>query len=105
MALKHNRAADVGGSGSSTITALASFTPASGASDPYGRIARDGAGNIFGTTLGGGRGGGTVFELPAGSNSISTLLSFDGTTLSAFLVAATDGVNVTAAQTVKVTVA
>jgi uncharacterized repeat protein (TIGR03803 family) len=39
----------------------------------------DGSGNLFGTaTSGGPQGDGTVFELPAGSQTLTTLASFNG---------------------------
>jgi uncharacterized repeat protein (TIGR03803 family) len=63
---------------SNTITTLASFDGSNGA-DPVGGLVVDPRGNLFGTTSGGGANGpGTVFELPAGSGSITTLASFDG---------------------------
>ena len=66
--------------GSSTITALASFNGANGA-NPAAGLVRDAQGNLFGTTNGGGSTGsnnGTVFELAAGSSTITTLASFSG---------------------------
>jgi uncharacterized repeat protein (TIGR03803 family) len=63
--------------GSGTITDLDSFTHYNGAS-PYAGLVKDQSGNLFGTTSSGGASGyGTVFEVPAGSGSISTLASFD----------------------------
>src|SRR5262249_35148358 len=48
---------------------------------PYGRLLLDSSGNLFGTTQRGGAGGiGTVFELAAGSSTITTLASFQGDT-------------------------
>jgi uncharacterized repeat protein (TIGR03803 family) len=65
--------------GSGTITTLASFDGASG-STPHGALLMDGVGNLYGTTAGGGASNdGTVFELAAGSGTITTLASFDGT--------------------------
>jgi uncharacterized repeat protein (TIGR03803 family) len=64
--------------GSSTITMLASFNGANGA-NPVGDMVLDAQGNLFGTTSGGGAGNlGTVFELAAGSSTITTLASFNG---------------------------
>jgi uncharacterized repeat protein (TIGR03803 family) len=68
--------------GSNTITTLVSFDgrndPAHGYS-PAGGLVMDGHGNLFGTTAGGGAYGyGTVFEIANGSNTITTLVSFDG---------------------------
>jgi len=62
--------------GSTTITALASFNGADGAY-PEAALVMDGSGNLYGTTFGGGApGGGTVFEMPRGSGTITTLASF-----------------------------
>ncbi len=64
--------------GSGVITTLASFNGANGA-QPQGGLIEDSSGNLFGTTMAGGpAGGGTVFEVPAGSNVIATLASFNG---------------------------
>ncbi len=66
-------------SGMSTITILASFNGANG-SDPFGGLIMDGLGNLYGTTTqGGADNDGTVFEIPQGSNTITTLASFNGT--------------------------
>jgi uncharacterized repeat protein (TIGR03803 family) len=63
--------------GSNTITTLASFNYSNGA-DPIGGLVEDSSGNLFGTTiLGGTYGAGTVFEVANGSNSITTLASFN----------------------------
>jgi len=65
--------------GSNTMTTLASFNWDNGSS-PYAGLTMDGSGNLYGTTAGGGANGeGTVFEVAAGSNAITTLASFDGT--------------------------
>jgi uncharacterized repeat protein (TIGR03803 family) len=65
--------------GSGTITTLASFNGINGA-NPSGSVISDSSGNLYGTTDGGGAfGDGTVFELPAGSGTIVTLASFNGT--------------------------
>jgi uncharacterized repeat protein (TIGR03803 family) len=68
------------GKGSGTITALASFSGTDG-STPMAGLLMDGAGNLYGTTEGGGdaNGDGTVFEVGKGSGTITTLASFDGT--------------------------
>jgi uncharacterized repeat protein (TIGR03803 family) len=63
--------------GSGVVTTMATFSGANGAG-PTGSIARDGSGNIFGTTqFGGSADLGTVFEVSGGT--ISTLTSFTGT--------------------------
>ena len=60
-----------------TLTALASFNGANGAG-PFASLVRDPRGNLFGTTeLGGADDHGTVFELAAGSGTITTLASFN----------------------------
>jgi uncharacterized repeat protein (TIGR03803 family)/autotransporter-associated beta strand protein len=65
--------------GSGTITTLATFNGANGAS-PLGGVIEDASGNLFGTTfVGGASGYGTVFEIAAGSGAITTLASFNGT--------------------------
>ncbi len=71
-------------SSSSTLTTLASFKGSNG-SHPLGTLIMDGDGNLFGTTsLGGSKGHGTVFELPATSSSILTLYSFQGLSTGAY---------------------
>jgi uncharacterized repeat protein (TIGR03803 family) len=56
---------------------LASFNGSNGA-NPQASLVEDGNGNFFGTTVGGGASGhGTVFELAAGSHTITTLVSFN----------------------------
>jgi hypothetical protein len=63
--------------GSNSINTLAGFTSATTGSDPTGSLAIDSSGDVFGTTqLGGTDGGGTVWELPHGSGSITALASF-----------------------------
>jgi uncharacterized repeat protein (TIGR03803 family) len=54
-----------------TLSTLASFNLGNGANP----LIRDSSGNFFGTTNGGLHG--TVFELPAGSHTIKTLVSFN----------------------------
>jgi uncharacterized repeat protein (TIGR03803 family) len=64
--------------GSSTITTLASFDSKSTGYYPGGGLVMDSHGNLIGTTMGGGAyGNGTVFEIANGSNSITTLASFN----------------------------
>ena len=63
--------------GSNTITTLASFNGANG-DHPDGGLVLDGQGNLYGTTYNGGASGdGTVFEIAKGSNTITTLASFN----------------------------
>jgi uncharacterized repeat protein (TIGR03803 family) len=63
--------------GSSTITPLASFNDTNGA-NPFGDLIMDASGNLYGTTwYGGASGQGTVFELAAGSSTITALASFN----------------------------
>lgn len=65
--------------GSGTITDLASFDGSNG-ENPQGNLLMDGSGDLFGTTQGGGSdGGGTVYEVVAGSGNVTTLANFDGT--------------------------
>src|SRR5439155_18602152 len=66
-------------SGSSIITALASFDNSTG-TFPHAGLIEDSSGNLFGTTSNGGANGmGTVFELAAGSSTITALASFNKT--------------------------
>ena len=65
--------------GSHTIVPLASFT---GLNDinPFATVTLDSLGNLYGTTSRGGDSGeGSVFEIPKGSTTITTLASFNGT--------------------------
>jgi uncharacterized repeat protein (TIGR03803 family) len=60
-----------------TLAMLASFNGTNG-STPYGNVVLDGQGNLYGTTRTGGiYGDGTVFEVVKGSNTVTTLASFD----------------------------
>jgi uncharacterized repeat protein (TIGR03803 family) len=64
--------------GTSTITVRGTFTGSNGQS-PYGNVLVDSSGNIFGTTYqGGSSSDGTVFEIAAGTNTISTIYTFTG---------------------------
>lgn len=61
------------------LTTLATFDRTNGAY-PYGRLVLDGQGNLFGTTYQGGTSNaGTVFEIAAGTNVVTTIHSFSGT--------------------------
>ncbi len=65
--------------GSGTITTLADFDGYNGFG-PNGGLIMDGSGNLYGTTeRGGASSGGTVFELAKGSDTITTLGSFNVT--------------------------
>jgi uncharacterized repeat protein (TIGR03803 family) len=58
------------------IQTIATFTYANGAS-PYGKVAFDSNGNLFGTTYNGGAfNNGTVYEIANGSKTLTTLASF-----------------------------
>jgi uncharacterized repeat protein (TIGR03803 family) len=62
-----------------TITSLARFNGTNGA-NPYSGVIADAAGNLYGTTLGGGASGfGAVFKVAAGTNTLTTLANFNGT--------------------------
>ena len=64
--------------GSSAITTLASFNQTDGSS-PAAAVTLDPAGNIYGMTVFGGvDNDGTVFEIAAGSNALTTIASFNG---------------------------
>jgi len=65
--------------GSGTITTLASFNGANGQT-PEADLVLDSAGDLFGTTNGGGANSdGTLFEIVHGTGIITTLASFNGT--------------------------
>lgn len=65
--------------GSNQIITLASFAGGNSGAIPQDGLLRDSKGNLFGVTSNVGRtGDGTVFELPAGSNTIITLAVFSG---------------------------
>ena len=65
--------------GTHALTVLANFTGAANGSSPYGPLYEDSSGNLFGTTGGGGSSGdGTVWEVVAGSHTITTLATFTG---------------------------
>jgi uncharacterized repeat protein (TIGR03803 family) len=64
--------------GSHTITTVASFDGTNG-SHPLAGLTSDSSGNLYGSTsAGGAHGDGTLFEIAQGSNTITTLASFDG---------------------------
>ncbi|HXE51472.1 MAG TPA: choice-of-anchor tandem repeat GloVer-containing protein, partial [Tepidisphaeraceae bacterium] len=64
--------------GSGVVTTLDSFNGANG-DNPNGGLTLDSNGNLYGTTVGGGSlGYGTVFEIPAGGHTVTTLASFNG---------------------------
>ena len=63
--------------GSSTITPLVNFN---GSDGQYpSALVGDSSGNIFGTTQAGSNSDGTVFEIAAGTNTVSTFATFDPT--------------------------
>jgi len=71
--------------GNQTFSTLATFNGTNGAA-PEGGPLVDAAGNLYGTTMQGGNltlngrlGDGTLFEIAAGTSTISTLASFNGT--------------------------
>src|SRR5262249_33737876 len=64
--------------GSRMVTTLASFNGLNGAA-PLASLVMDGGGNLVGTTLvGGAFNAGTVFEIAAGSGTITPLVLFNG---------------------------
>ena len=63
--------------GSNAITTLASFNGSDGF-DPNSSLVIDGQGNLYGTTeSSGAQGTGTVFEIAAGSGTVTTLALFN----------------------------
>lgn len=66
--------------GTNAVTALASFDSSTGV-QPVGSLVFDSQGNLYGVTAGGSTNNcGAIFELPAGSGTISVLAAFDGNT-------------------------
>jgi uncharacterized repeat protein (TIGR03803 family) len=62
--------------GSNTIDTIASFNFSNG-EGPFGGVTLDGNGNLYGSTFAGGQyNGGTIFEVVAGSNTITDLVPF-----------------------------
>ncbi len=65
--------------GSGTITTLASFDPTANGPPLGGAVVLDSSDNLYGTTeYGGVNGSGSVFEIANESNTITTLMSFNG---------------------------
>ncbi len=67
--------------GSHTITTIASFDNTTTGQSPYGALALDSHGNLYGLAQAAVNGNlyGRVFEIAAGSNTITTLATFDST--------------------------
>jgi len=64
--------------GTHAVTTLVSFSNSNGA-QPRATLVADGSGNLYGTTFyGGASNDGTVFEVAAGSRTLSTLATFSG---------------------------
>ena len=64
---------------SASATVLATFD-GTNATAPWGGLAFDASGNLYGTTEQGGTNGlGTAFEIPSGSSHLTALASFNGT--------------------------
>jgi len=66
-----------GASGTYTLSTLADFTTNSGT--PGGPLVLDNGGDLFGTTGNNGVSNGTVFEITAGTNTVTTLATFGAT--------------------------
>jgi len=65
--------------GTRALTTLVTFDGPNGVG-PTGDLTADAAGNLYGTTAGGGTGGfGTVFEIAAGTRALTTLVRFSAT--------------------------
>jgi uncharacterized repeat protein (TIGR03803 family) len=65
--------------GTGTVTTILNFNGSNG-SGPWGDMVADSSGNIYGTTSEGGTYTyGTVYEIAAGTNTVTTLASFNGT--------------------------
>ena len=71
---------ELSGSSHQLLTTLVAFNGSNG-STPYATLAADAAGNLYGTTVGGGTGGaGTAFELSGSTHqTLTTLANFNGT--------------------------
>ena len=66
--------------GTHAVSTVATFNYTNG-SNPLGYLGIDAAGNVYGSTASGGsQSDGTVFEIPAGTRSLTTLVSFNSTT-------------------------
>jgi autotransporter-associated beta strand protein/uncharacterized repeat protein (TIGR03803 family) len=61
------------------LVTVAQFDGGTGGSGPIGELVLDNNGNLFGVTQRGGTSDkGTIFEIPVGSGTVTTLASFDG---------------------------
>ena len=62
-----------------TLSTLVTFNGTNG-NQPYASLIADASGNLYGTTgSGGANGDGTVFEIAAGTHTLTTLVTFNGT--------------------------
>jgi uncharacterized repeat protein (TIGR03803 family) len=65
--------------GTNQLTTLATFTGTANGSSPYAGVTFDSSGNLYGTTyFGGANNDGTVFEIAASTNALTTLVTFNG---------------------------
>lgn len=66
---------------SGNVTTLYTFSGTTDGGEPYSGVVQDKAGNLYGTTYGGGANGfGTVFKVDAKTHALTTLHSFSGQT-------------------------
>ncbi len=67
-------------SGNTYINGVYSFTGGIDGAGPFSNLVADSLGNLYGTTVTGGVGDGSIFELPIGSGTPVTVHDFTGTT-------------------------
>ncbi len=66
--------------GTTILSTLADFKMTNGATPYYAGVTLDASGNLFGTTgQGGAQGKGTIWEIAAGTTTLTTIASFTGT--------------------------